>query len=123
MSWPFSSSVFESVNGTVKTSGRLPPASCTANVGPSHSYSTPMMSMSGFAFSNCASWSANAVVRGRVGAGREGRDAEFGLAAVAAAPPLQAARAPTIANAAMPAITTCVVTSLSSPFGAVLRVW
>jgi hypothetical protein len=61
MSWPFSSSVFESVNGTVKTSGRLPPASWTANVGPSHSYSTPMTSMSGFAFSNCASCSANAV--------------------------------------------------------------
>jgi hypothetical protein len=60
MSWPFCRRVFASVNGTVKTSGRLPPASWTAKVGPVQLYSTPMTSMSGLSFSNCASCVAKA---------------------------------------------------------------
>ena len=60
MSWPFSSRVLESVNGTVNTSGRLPPASWAANVGP-----VPLVLDTddvdvGVGFSNCASWASKA---------------------------------------------------------------
>ena len=52
-SWPCSISDLPSVNGIVKTSGSVPPASWAANVGPVHSYSCGSTSMSGLAASNC----------------------------------------------------------------------
>ena len=59
-SWPCSMSDLPSVNGIVKTSGSVPPASWAANVGPVHSYSSDTTSISGFASSNWATCSSNA---------------------------------------------------------------
>src|SRR4051794_23913775 len=59
-SWPRSTSAAPSVNGTVKTVGRVPPASWAVNVGPVHSYSWVVTSMSGCSASNWRTWSSNA---------------------------------------------------------------
>src|SRR5690348_14883289 len=59
-SCPFATSPGPSVNGTVKTVGRVPPASCAVNVGPVHSYSWVVTSMPGLAASNWLTWASNA---------------------------------------------------------------
>src|SRR4051812_49190500 len=58
-SWPFWPRVRASVNGTVKTVGRVPAASFAAKVGPVHWYSTDFTLTFGWARSNCATWFAN----------------------------------------------------------------
>jgi len=72
-SCPAFASVFESVNGTLKTSGSVPPASSAAKVVPVHWYSIGLTMMFGFAFSNSctrslSAESASAVAPGRTGA-------------------------------------------------------
>jgi len=54
-----SPSVRASVNGTVKTVGRRPAASCAAKVAPFHAYSTGLTVMFGCCFSNNATLSLN----------------------------------------------------------------
>src|SRR5438445_7859397 len=58
-SWPLSPSVRASVNGTSNTVGSVPAASFAAKVGAVHWYSTGLILMLGFAFSNCETWVLN----------------------------------------------------------------
>src|SRR5439155_866532 len=58
-SWPLSPSVRASVNGTSNTVGSVPAASLAAKVGAVHWYSTGLILMLGFAFSNCETWVLN----------------------------------------------------------------
>src|SRR6185436_16695444 len=61
-SWPLSPSVRASVNGTSNTVGSVPAASFAANDGPVHWYSTGLMSIDGFALSNCVTWALNCLI-------------------------------------------------------------
>src|SRR6185436_15464684 len=58
-SWPLLPSVRASVNGTSNTVGSVPAASFAAKVGPVHWYSTGLILIDGFAFSNAATRALN----------------------------------------------------------------
>src|ERR1700750_3435448 len=71
-SWPLSPSVRASVNGTSNTVGSVPAASFAANVGPVHWYSTGLILIAGFAFSDGFTCAVNCAIAGRVRSGRGG---------------------------------------------------
>src|ERR1700751_4501924 len=61
-SWPWSPSVRASVNGTSNTVGSVPAASLAAKVGPVHWYSTGLILIVGYFFSNSATWALNCLI-------------------------------------------------------------
>src|SRR6266550_5504650 len=109
--WRCSPSVRASVNGTVKTVGRRPAASCAAKVAPFHAYSTGLTAMFGCCFSNNATLSLNCFC---ASSELPGRSAATLIVTFACEPAVAIEAAPTTRNSA--AATTRSVIALKLDF-------